>query len=189
MANPDTSITSQPRLHYDHATIAFHWLTALLVVGLFASAQVWKWVERGSWLRKDLQSIHISFGILLAAIIILRIVWRMANRGDLPPATTGLQEIAAKLVHVALYVLLCLQVVLGFLFRWAQGEPFAFFGLFPIPHLFAVDPAMRSNFGEMHNVVAWAIIVLAGLHAIAALFHHYILHDRVLIRMRPAARR
>ncbi|MGH9915936.1 MAG: cytochrome b [Pyrinomonadaceae bacterium] len=189
MANPDTSITSRPRMHYDHATIAFHWLTALLVVGLFASAQIWNQLERGTWLRKDLQSIHISFGILLAVTIVLRIVWRIANRGDLPPAASGLQEIAAKLVHMVLYILLCLQVVLGFLFRWAQGEPLTFFGLFSIPHFFTVDPAMRSTFGEMHNLVAWTIIVLAGLHAVAALMHHYVLKDRVLVRMRPAARR
>ncbi|MBA8880653.1 cytochrome b [Phyllobacterium myrsinacearum] len=189
MANPDTSITPAARLHYDHATIAFHWLTALLVIALFGSAEIWKQLERGTWLRKDLQSVHISLGILLAVTIILRVIWRTVRRGDLPPATTGLQEIAARLVHVALYVLLCLQVILGFLFRWAQGEPFEFFGLFPIPHLFTVDPALRSTFGELHNLVGWTIIVVAALHAIAALIHHYVLNDHVLVRMRPAKRR
>lgn len=84
-----------------------------------------------------------------------------------------------------LYLLLFTQVVLGFLFRWAQQEPFSFFGLFDIPGWIAVDPALRHTLAGLHNNVAWALIVLASAHALAALFHHYFLRDNVLHRMLP----
>ena len=76
-----------------------------------------------------------------------------------------------------------LLIVLGFLFRWAQGEPFAFFGLFDIPTLVSIDHEQRRFFGGLHNTVAWSIIVLACIHAVAALVHHYVLRDGVLRRM------
>ena len=187
MANPATrtAAAQSTRQTYDSATIVLHWLTAILVVSLFASAETWGFLPRGTELRGELQTLHISLGILLAATIIMRVIWRLAQGRRLPPATTGFQAIAAKTVHVALYVLLCMQVALGFLFRWVQNEPFTFFGLFTIPHV-ALVPGLRSTFGWLHNNVAWAIIIIAGFHALAALLHHYVLKDRVLTRMLPA---
>jgi cytochrome b561 len=180
------AIRTTARHHYDRISIAFHWLTAILVVTLFALAETWGFLAKGTPLRSALQSFHISLGILLAAVVIGRIVWRCMRRGQMAPATTGVQEVAAKTVHMLLYVLLCTQVTLGFLFRWSQGtEPFRFFGLFSIPHV-VVDPAWRSTIGGLHNNVAWAIILLAGLHAFAALAHYFVLKDRVLGRMLPA---
>ncbi len=187
MANPvtGTAAAHSTRQTYDRATIILHWLTAILVVSLFASAETWGFLPRGTPLRGELQTLHISLGILLAAIIVMRVIWRLVQGRRLSPATTGLQAIAAKTVHIALYVLLCLQAALGFLFRWVQNEPFTFFGLFTIPHV-TLAPGLRSTFGWLHNNVAWAIIIVAGFHALAALLHHYVLKDRVLTRMLPA---
>ncbi|MDQ0391411.1 cytochrome b [Labrys monachus] len=170
---------------YDGVTILLHWLTAILVVCLFGSALIWDELERGTWLRKGLQSLHISMGLLLAAVILLRIVWRLARADDLPPAATGLQHLASKAIHLLLYVLLVGQVALGFLFRWAQNEPFAFFGLFSVPRLIDIDPSLRHLIGTLHDYTAWTIIGIAALHAAAALGHHYVLKDRVLGRMVP----
>ncbi|WP_271893254.1 cytochrome b [Candidatus Phyllobacterium onerii] len=187
MPNPGvrTAAAESTQQVYDRGTIILHWLTAVLVVSLFASAETWAFLPRGTALRGELQTLHISLGISLAATIITRLVWRLALGRRLPPATTGLQAIVAKTVHIALYVLLGLQVALGFLFRWVQNEPFAFFGLFTIPHV-ALAPGLRSTFGWLHNNVAWAIIIIAGIHALTALLHHYVLKDRVLARMLPA---
>lgn len=170
---------------YDRLTMSLHWLTAVLVIFMFASAQIWEQLAKGTPLRKGLQSVHISCGILLAVIVIGRLLWRLSRGRRLPPANQGLMNIAAKTAHLALYLLLLSQIVLGFLFRWAQAEPFNFFGLFDVPQLMTFDKSMRSVFGGLHENVAWAIILLAGLHAVMALVHHYGLRDGTLRRMLP----
>lgn len=170
---------------YDRLTMTLHWLTAALVIFMFASAQIWEQLAKGTPLRKGLQSVHIFCGILLAVIVIGRLLWRLSRGRRLPPANQGLMNIAAKTAHLALYLLLLSQIVLGFLFRWAQAEPFNFFGLFDVPQLMTFDKSMRSVFGGLHENVAWAIVILAGLHAVMALVHHYGLRDGTLRRMLP----
>lgn len=169
--------------HYDRVTIILHWLTALLVLGLFALAEVWGFLPRGTPARRLLQSLHISFGLAFAGVFALRVIWRLSAGRRLPPAATGWLRAAGTGVHGLLYLLMATQIVLGFLFRWAQGEPFAFFGLFDVPTLIPIDHEQRRFIGGLHNTVAWTIIVLALMHALAGLFHHYVLRDGVLRRM------
>jgi cytochrome b561 len=171
---------------YDRLTMSLHWLTAVLVIFMFASAQVWEQLAKGTPLRKGLQSVHISCGILLAVIVIGRLLWRLFRGRRLPPANQGVMNILAKTAHLALYALLVSQIVLGFLFRWAQAEPFSFFGLFDVPTLMTFDKSMRSVFGGLHEQVAWAIILLATAHAVMALVHHCGLRDNTLRRMLPS---
>ena len=175
--------TDQTTSRYDRTTITLHWLTAGLVVMLFLLAEGWGFVPRD--IRKAGQSLHISLGILLAAVLVARLAWRGSAGRRLPPANSGLLHFAAKAAHHVLYLLLAAQVTLGFLFRWAQGEPFAFFGLFDVPAAFAPDHDLAQTIGGLHDTVAWTIIVMAGLHAAAALIHHYVLRDGVLRRMLP----
>ena len=73
-----------------------------------------------------LQSLHVSFGLLFAAVLVARIVWRLTAGRRLPRASGGIWGLAGSSMHVLLYVLMAAQVVLGFLFRWAQGEAFTF---------------------------------------------------------------
>ncbi len=170
---------------YDRITILLHWLTAVLVVALFALAESWDFLRHGSPLRKELHSIHISLGIVLALVMTVRLGWRATRGRRLPPASAGLMAFAGKAVHHALYLLLAAQIVLGFLWRWAQAEAFMFFGLFPVQFATVKDRALSHTLGDLHDIAAWSIIVLAGLHAVAALMHHYILGDGVLKRMLP----
>jgi cytochrome b561 len=177
--------TNDLPVRYDRLTMSLHWLTALLVIGLFACAQIWEQLPKGTPLRKELQALHISFGILLTVIVIARVFWRLFRGRRLPAANQGALNILAKTAHLALYALLLSQIVLGFLLRWAQAEPFNFFGLFDVPTLIAFDKSMKSTFGGLHEQVAWAIIILATLHAVVALVHHYGLRDNTLRRMLP----
>lgn len=174
---------------YDRVTMALHWATAILVIGQFASAHIWQLFERGTPLRLGLISTHIACGILLAAVIIARICWRLMNRGQLPRAVSGLQHLAASSVHFLLYGMLICQVALGFTLAWAVNLPLSFFGLFTIPPLLTIAPDVRQTIATLHNGVAWAIIAVAGIHAAAALLHHYVLRDHVLLRMIPQRRR
>jgi len=170
---------------YDRITILLHWLTAVLVVALFALAESWDFLRHGSPLRKELHSIHISLGIVLALVVTLRLGWRATRGRRLLSVSAGLMAFAGKAIHHALYLLLAVQIVLGFLLRWAQAEAFMFFGLFSVQFATVKDRALSHTLGDFHDIAAWIIIVLAGLHATAALMHHYILKDGVLRRMLP----
>lgn len=174
---------NSPTDRYDRLTRTLHWLTAAVVIFMFASAHIWETLEKGTPLRKGLQSVHISLGIALAVLIVARILWRLLA-GNYPKAQAHpLLNVLAQTAHGCLYLLLLAQIVLGFMFRWAQGEPFNFFGLFNVPAPFLIDHDWRATLGGLHNNVAWAIILLAGLHAGAALWHHYVMGDATLRRM------
>lgn len=185
-----TSLTTQPlskpaAVRHDPLTIILHWMTAFLVLAQFATAHIWDLLEKGTSWRISLIMTHLAFGLFLAVTVVARIAWRLLRRERLPPAVSGLQHLAATAVHMLLYCLLVAQVVLGFLFSWSSGKPLPFFNLFAIPVPFAIDPSLRHTIAELHNDGAWAIIAIVGLHAAAALMHHYVLRDSVLMRMLP----
>jgi len=173
------------RERYDVPEIVFHWLTAVIVAANYALAQLWDYVQNGTPLRRLMEHTHVSLGVLLAAVLILRIVWRLGFGTRPPPATTGLADVAARCVHYILYGLLIVLIGLGFCYRWSQQELLGFFGLFTIPSPVAFTRAQRHVFADLHGTVANAIMILAGLHALAALFHHYVLRDKLISRMLP----
>lgn len=168
---------------FDRVTILFHWVTAALVIALFGSAMVWSYAPR-DWGLRWLSSIHASLGIALALIVAGRLVWRLTIGRRLPDAPGNrVAELARKALHLALYALLVLQIALGFGLEWFGGEALSFFGLFVLPSPFTENRNLGELLEQMHNVVAWSIMVLVGGHAIAALWHHYVGRDGVLKRM------
>jgi len=175
-------------LRFDGVAMTLHWLTAVLVVTLFALAQVWGLFPRGDATRHALQSLHISLGLLLTLVVVGRVLWRTIFARPMPPAGSGPLEIAARGMHFLLYGLLLLMIVAGFGKQWVPGHPLSFFGLVSLPPPVAFDPVWRGVVNVAHEWGAWTIIVLAGLHAAAALFHHYVLRDDVLRRMLPGRR-
>ena len=76
-------------------------------------------------------------------------------------------------------------VGLGFCFRWSKHDPLSFFGLFAIPAPYVFSQNQSLLIGDLHYWVATIIVIPAGGHAFAALFHHFVLRDRVLRRMLP----
>jgi len=176
------------RTNYDNVAISLHWATALLVLFQFASAETWDWLSKPA--RHTMEGLHVSLGIVLTAVIVARVVWRLMPGHQRSSIVSGWVEMASKAVHYLLYALLIVQAGLGFAFRWAQGEPLSFFGLFAIPSpLGVIGKPTRHTLHDLHEKAGWAIIILALGHALAALYHHYALHDRVLGRMLPLARR
>jgi cytochrome b561 len=170
---------------YDNVAIALHWATAVLVVCQFALAELWGFAARPT--RHLMITTHMSFGILLTAVIIARIVWRLIPGHHVSSLEVGWIKIASKAVHYLLYLLLVCEAVLGFTLRWSGGEAMSFFGLqipSPLGHW---SRGAHHLVGELHNWNGWAIVIIAFGHALAALYHHYVLHDRVLRRMLPGS--
>jgi cytochrome b561 len=171
------------RATYDGFAITLHWLTALLVVTQFGLAETWGFFPRPA--RHLMIVSHMSFGILLSAIIVLRIVWRLTPGHRVRDATAGLVEIASKTVHFVLYVLLAAEAVLGFTLRWSGNETMSFFGILIAPPFAPFSKPAHQLVGNLHNWGGWAIVILAAGHAAAALVHQYVLRDGLLARMLP----
>jgi cytochrome b561 len=170
---------------YDHTTIAFHWLTAILVITQWLGAQVIDWFPRGP-LRVDARSVHIVMGVILAVLLVVRLLWRITQGRRLPPTGAGLLDLAGKAAHWGLYALMLAMVVVGMALTWARGD--SIFNLFSIPAFRPGDRALADLVGEVHEVVGYLILALAGLHASAALVHRYLWQDGVLHRMLPWAK-
>jgi cytochrome b561 len=86
-----------------------------------------------------------------------------------------------------LYILLVAEAALGFAFRWGAGRPMEFFGAGIPPLIGEIAKPLRHQLREFHEWIGWAIIIIAALHAASALYHYYVLKDRVLKRMLPGA--
>ncbi|KAK43716.1 cytochrome B561 [Caballeronia jiangsuensis] len=179
--------TGEDRTTYDNVSIVLHWLTVVLVLMQFGLAQIWEFAPKPT--RHLMIVAHMSFGILLTTVLIVRIGWRLSPGHESPPALTGWNERAAKAIHFLLYGLLVSEAVLGFVLRWSGNESMSFFGLQLAPPFAPLSKPAHHNIGEAHELVGWAIIVLAAFHAIAALFHHFVIRDAVLIRMLPRLKR
>lgn len=183
MTTPSTEPPSRPHDRYDAVTIGFHWVTALLVVVLFGMTLIWN----SRTLKHQLESLHVSLGIVLAAVLIARLLWRLFGARRLPGTGMVVTDVLSRIVHAALYLLLAIQVGLGFGLRWYQGEAFSLFGWFSIPNPFTPDRAFSHQLEGLHNLAGWTLIYVAGAHALAALFHRLVLKDGVLRRMLPFA--
>ena len=175
------------KTNYDNVAIALHWTTAALVVTQFVLGVTWDYFPKAT--RESMQSVHISLGLLLTIVVVARIIWRLMPGHQRPAIVSGWVKLASKGVHYLLYVLLVVQASLGFAWRWAQGHEVGFFGLFGIPGPYgALERPARHLLAQSHQYLGWAIVIIAFGHAVAALYHHYFLKDRVLGRMLPLAR-
>jgi cytochrome b561 len=171
---------------YDRVAITLHWLTALLVIVQFTLGQTWGWFPRPT--RQVMVTTHMSFGIILIAVIVARVLWRFGLGHQVSSLEAGWVRIASKTVHYLLYGLLLTEAVLGFLSRWEGNEAMSFFGLQIASPFTGAGQKVAHQLQDIHNWVGWTIVVIAFGHALAALYHHYVLKDRVLGRMFPPAR-
>jgi cytochrome b561 len=166
---------------YDRATIAMHWVTAALVVVLWIIGQTADWIPDGP-LNTGVWSVHVVVGFLFAALIVLRIAWRIYGGRQLPNADQGILLVLAKLTHYLLYALLITVVVLGVVNAFVRG--YNLFDLVSLPQI--GDRAWRKPITHWHELAANILLGLAVFHAAAALFHHFIWRDGVLTRMHTA---
>jgi len=171
---------SPTALRYDPTTIFFHWVTAVLVVGQWLGAQTIDWFPRGP-LRVDARSVHIVGGLLLTGLIVGRLIWRLRWGRRLAPAGARPMALAAKSVHLVLYLLVSSMVLVGIALSWVRGD--TLFNLLSIPPYDPGNRALVRTVEEVHGTIGTIILVVVALHVAAALAHHYVWRDRVLARM------
>jgi superoxide oxidase len=185
----DVAPPARARPPFDSLTITLHWTTLLVVLTLFGSGLLYGQVEERSWAQPLLQ-VHRSLGVTIWTLTVLRLVWRVtgARFPAFPPSMTPLHQLGARLSEYGLYALLLIQPATGVAQTIWRGRPFELFAL-TIPPLVARDLGLVGIFRAVHEIGAWCLFALAGLHAAAALVHHFILRDDVLEAMAPAFRR
>ena len=172
----------KPAERYDATTVWLHWITVILIAVLWGIGQTADLVPRGP-LRTGVWSTHVVLGFLTAFVLVTRVAWRAQFGRVLPPADSGALYVIAKLAHYALYVLIGIVVIAGIIDASYRG--FNVFGLWSVPQFGSGDAATRRSINGWHELAANALIVVAAIHALAALGHHYVWRDHLLDRMRP----
>lgn len=181
-----SSATLDSHQNYDGFSIVLHWLTAFFVVSLWTLGQTLSYFPKGAP-RNAALSVHILLGITVGTVLLVRIAWRSSAGRRLPPADSGWQDRLAQSVHHGLYVLLVVTVALGLSRAWLHGN--TVFDWFAFPKPAFSTRALTRTVGGLHGDLADIVVIVAGLHAAAALAHHYLLRDSVLRRMLPGKRK
>ncbi len=166
-----------------------HWGMAVLVVGMFPLGWYMVGLPLGP-AKLDYYSWHKSFGITILVLVALRLAWRLANpTPQLPGDTPRWERGAAHASHVLLYALLVALPVAGYVINSAANFPLSVFGWFSIPNVIAESESLKESATLVHQVLGWVLLAVLAVHVAAALRHHVILRDDVLLRMLPGARR
>lgn len=166
---------------YDSATIWLHWVVVGLIVALWVIGQTAGLLPRGPF-RSSLWFVHIVLGYITGVVLLMRVTWRALFGRILTPANAGLRHALAKATHYALYALPGAVVVLGIMNAFYRG--FSLFGIWSAPPVGTIDTATLDAISEWHELAANLTILIACLHAGAALIHHYVWRDRLLNRMK-----
>jgi len=190
--DPAISIGPGPRIvrpPFDSLTIAVHWITLFVILALLSSGLLHGQVEERPW-AEPLLRFHRSLGVAIWILTAFRLVWRLtgARFPEFPASMSPLHRLGARLSEYLLYALLLIQPATGLAQSLLRGRPVGLFA-WSIPPLLTKDLALAAIFHEAHEIGAWCVIALAGLHATAALIHHFILRDDVLEAMAPVFRR
>lgn len=173
---------------YGAVALTLHWAVVVLVVFGWLTGEFGDVLPRGPQ-REAGELVHIFLGLAILVLVAARLAWRMTDPP--PPEQTALgrwSELAARATHYVLYALLVAVPIAGIVVQFARGHGLPVFGLFEIASPWVADRSFAHDVKELHEALANALLILVGLHAAAALVHHYILHDRTLLRMLPWAR-
>jgi len=170
---------------YDGVAKTLHWLVFALVLAQFSVAIAMPDIGRGT-VPGTLINLHMSIGVAILLLVAVRWLWRAGH--DVPLATGDLprwEQRVARATHVLLYALLVANPILGWANASARDWKISVFGTFSLPHLVAPRARIGMIAGDVHQFLAWTLLVLIGLHVAAALYHRFVRHDGVLQRMLP----
>lgn len=161
----------------------FHWLTAALVLIMLPIGIAMANFDFGP-AQDTLYHLHRSIGATLLPIVLLRLLYRLTHPAPpLPDDIPAIQQLAAHATHWALYVLLIVQAIVGWIATSAYRAPILVFWLFELPPIWPVDQPFSEKMFVVHRILGIAIAVLICMHVGAALYHHFVRKDRVLMRM------
>ena len=169
---------------YSPAARFFHWLTAALVLISIPIGLTMVNVPNLGPTGDTLFHLHRSIGALVLVITVFRLIYRLRHPAPpLPAEMPAWQQSAARGTHWALYVLLIVQPIVGWIATSAYRAPVLFFWLFELPPIWKEDRAFSEAMFRIHMGTGILIAALITLHIAAALYHHFVVKDRVLMSM------
>ena len=168
---------------YGSVSKIFHWTVLLIVIALLVIASKSTDLPRGQE-KLELILLHASFGLLLLFVLSARLIWRWQNvTPEKMPHIPVWQHVISRAVHYGLYIMLFVQVFNGMARFATAGYKVPFFGLFEVGLPMDKDEALNELIGDLHGIFPIVILVLLGIHVLAALHHHFCLKDNTLRRM------
>jgi cytochrome b561 len=169
--------------HYTRTAVGLHWAVAGLV--LTALFMGWTMTEMAvSPQRLKVYNWHKWVGVTVLLLAVARLLWRLTHRA--PPLEAGMpawQRAGAHFGHGLLYLLLFLMPLTGWVYSNYSGYPVVYLGKVPLPDLVERNRELAATWLDVHVALSIVLAVVAGLHVLAALHHHFIVRDGTLRRM------
>jgi len=172
---------------YGFIARSFHWILFALIAAQYVVGSAMPHIGKDTQ-DEGLVAWHISIGAAIMFVVLLRLAWRIANPVPLPSTLPAWQNRLAHVTHMMLYVLIVVMTLLGWAATGYRGWTVYLFGILPLPTLGPKGAAWAHTAGDIHDYMVYVLAAFIILHIVAALYHYFVVRDRVLQRMLPAAR-
>jgi cytochrome b561 len=172
--------------NYSGTAILLHWLVALGIVA--ALVLIWSLPGRNDPNRAVVLAYHKTAGTAVLVIAAMRLARRLRRPVAPYPGLSPLERRLSGLTHAALYALMVLMPVTGYVFSTLEGQDLALFNLVSIPPTLAKDRALARAIETIHVLGQWLVYAFVALHVAGALVHRFVRRDGVLARMLPLRR-
>lgn len=179
---------TSPPARYGAVAQALHWLTAILVLVAFVYGPGGPEDRIYAAARDGERQLHETLGLCVLLLSALRLAWRAMDRHPDPPPVPRWMGLAAKAVQGALYLLLFIVPLTAITGAWLEGHPLTLLGGLRIAAPMAANHDLGATIAEIHSWLGDVILWVAGAHAAAAIYHHLVLKDGVLVSMLPGRR-
>ncbi len=170
---------------YGAVAQALHWATALIVLIAFIYGPGGSEERVYAPVRDFDRQLHETLGLCVLALVVIRVFWRTFDTRPDPPQVVRWMAVAAKTVQGGLYLLLFAVPLTAITGAWLEGHPLTLLTGVKITPVLGMSHEVGAIFASIHTWLGDAILWLAGVHAIAGLFHHFIIKDNVLTSMLP----
>jgi superoxide oxidase len=180
------SMNARTTTRYGIPLITLHWFMLVLIVAVYACIELRELYPKGSAIRDGLKTWHYLLGLTVFALVWLRLLARLAGRvPPIVPSPAQWQLRVAHTVEFAIYLFVIVMPVLGLLSVNADGKTISILGL-ALPPLIGENKGLAEQLEDVHGLIGNIGYALIGIHALAALIHHYVQRDNTLKRMWPS---
>jgi cytochrome b561 len=170
--------------HYGATAKVFHWLVVALLTVQYPLGKFMPHIHRGMT-PGDAMTLHISFGITILTLMVLRLFWRITH--PVAPATSlpAWQQLISEAVHWLLYALVFATTMTGWIFASERSWSISLFFATPLPTLPIEGSLLARSIGNWHGIMEWSLFLVIGAHVAAAMAHTFIFRDQIMQRMLP----
>ncbi len=179
-------MTNAPSPGYGAVAKSLHWLVVILLVAQYIVGWTMPHVGRNT-LPVGLIFWHVTIGMTLLAVIVLRFGWKLIHPVAPYPGLPRWQNRLASALHGILYLALVAHILMGWANASARAWNVDILGILPMPWIMPAASRTGMALGDIHNTFAWTLLALIVLHVAAALYHYVVRRDRVLQRMLPGS--